>query len=228
MRCPPPGLPAIFTAMLEEIRKAFTEAWAAFRTELSRNDPEDQVASLLTAMRRELVAARAELPAYDDAARRAGAEVEREKGLLADCVRRGGLAERIGDHETVRVAAEFAERHRARITVLEEKARAARDEAGLRRREAEEMMRRYKHADANRFALLAEIRAQGARGTLRSAMGPGAPLDDEFDRFASRLDDEAAYADALNELDDTAPPPPPPPDDVEDRLAELKRRMGQA
>jgi phage shock protein A len=221
--------------MLDEIRKAFTEAWAAFRIELSRNDPEDQVATLLTAMRRELVAARAELPAYDEAARRAAAQAEREQGLLADCVRRGGLAEKIGDHETVRVAAEFAERHRARIAVLEEKARAARDEAGLRRREADEMMRRYKHADANRFALLAEIRARGAANTIRGAMGSagsmgpmsGGSVNDEFDRFASRLEDQASYADALGELDDDAPPLSRPADDVEDRLAELKRRMGQ-
>jgi phage shock protein A len=221
--------------MLDDIRKAFTEAWAAFRTELSRNDPEDQVASLLTAMRRELVAARAELPAYDEAAHRAAAEMEREKGLLEDCVRRGAMAERIGDQETVRVAGEFAERHRARVAVLQEKVRAARDEAELRRREADEMMRRYKHADANRFALLAEIRTRAAASTIRGAMGGGSmgpgsgsgSVSDDFDRFASRLEDEANYADALNELDDTTPPPPPPPADVDDRLAELKRRMGR-
>ncbi|MDB4952292.1 MAG: hypothetical protein JWM27_4941 [Gemmatimonadetes bacterium] len=211
--------------MLEDIRKAFAEAWSAFRTELNRTDPEDQVASLLGAMRREMVAARAELPVYDEAARRAVAEVARERGQLDDCLRRGGLAERIGDAETVRVAGEFAERHRARIVVLEEKSRAAADELELRRREATEMMRRYKEADANRFALLAEIRAQAARGTLRGALGRDAPLDDEFDRFASRIDDAAAYADALGGLDGDEPPPPPPPPDVDDRLAELKRRM---
>jgi phage shock protein A len=213
--------------MLDDIKKAFSEAWTAFRTEAGRREPEDQVAELLIAMRREMVAARADLPLHDQTAQRAAAELERERALLADCERRRGLAEKIGDAETVRVAGEFAERHRARVTVLEAKTAAAAAERDLRRREAEEMMRRYKEADANRFALLAEIRARQAGRTLGRALGSDSPLGSDFDRHASRIDERAAYADALDELDGSSPtPPPPPPSDVDDRLAELKRRTG--
>jgi phage shock protein A len=213
--------------MLDDIKKVFADAWTAFHAEATRQDPEDQVANLLLAMRSEMVAARADLPVYDRNATQAAAELERERGLLADCVRRQQLAERIGDAETVQVAAEFAAKHQARVAVLEAKAAAAVAERDLRRGEAEEMMRRYKHADTNRFALLAEIRARQAGRTIGGAMGTGTPLGDDFDRHASRLDEKAAYADAMDELDGTPPPSHAPVDDVDDRLAELKRRMGR-
>ncbi|HEX8831303.1 MAG TPA: hypothetical protein VF705_09070, partial [Longimicrobium sp.] len=95
---------------------------------------------------------------------------------------------RINDAETVRIAAEFAERHRKRVAVLEDKVRAAKAEQELRAQEVQDMMRRYKEADANRFILVSELRRRGVQARL-----------------------------------DPAPPPP----DVEDQLAELKRRMGQ-
>jgi phage shock protein A len=214
--------------MLDDIKRVFSEAWTAFKTEAGRREPEDQVAELLLAMRREVVAARADLPLYDTSARRAAADLEKERGLLADCLRRRTLAERIGDAETVRVATEFAEKHQARIPVLEAKARAAADERDLRQREAEEMTRKFKDAETNRFALLAEIRARQAGRTLGGAMGTGSPLGDDFDRHATRIDERAAYQEAMDELDGSAPPPPPPFEpDVDDRLAELKRRMGK-
>lgn len=216
--------------MLDDLRKVFRDSWNAFVAEAGRRDPEDQVAELLSGMRQEMVHARAALPEYEVAWRRAEAELQRERRHLDDCVRRAALAEKIGDAETVRLANEYAEKHRARVTVLEAKVKAAEDEHALRTRESQEMMRRYKEADTNRFALLAELRRQGAAQTLRGALGHDARLDDDdFDRAAGRIDDDAAYADALDDLSDPggAPPPPRGYDDVEDRLAELKRRMGQ-
>jgi hypothetical protein len=43
------------------------------------------------------------------------------------------------------------------------------------------------------------------------------------------MESGTAYADALRELDEDGPPPPAesPPVDVEERLRELKRRMGK-
>lgn len=218
---------AYLGGMLDDLKKVFRDSWNSFTAEAGRRDPEDQVAELLTGMRREMVAARAALPEYETHWRRAQAELERERRHLDDCLRRAALAERIGDAETVRLANEYAEKHRARVTVLEAKVRAAADEHALRTRETQEMTRRYKEADANRFGLLAELRRQGAARTLRGHLGHDALADDDFDRAAGRIADDAAYADALDDLSDAPPPPPPPADDVEDRLAELKRRMGQ-
>lgn len=226
--------------MIEEIQRIFRDAWAAFRAEAARREPEDEVATLLAAMRREMVAARANLPLYEAACQRAEAELERERAQLADCLRRRAMAEKVGDAETVRVADDFAARHRAAVGVLEAKLAAARAERELRVREAEEMMRRYKEADANRFALLAEIRTRRANATLHTLLGDDAhsptganTTDAEFLRHADRLRAQATYGDVLADLDrdlgHTAPPPSALPDatELDRRLAELKRRMGR-
>jgi phage shock protein A len=213
--------------MFEDLRRLFADSWNAFLTEAGRREPEDRVAELLTAMRREMVAARANLPLQDRHLQGAQADLERERRALADAERRGQLAERIGDQETVRVAAEFADRHRKRVAVMEEKLRAAQAERDLAYQESDEMMRRYKEADTHRFALVAEIRRRGAHARLDSAMGrdPGDAAD-ELRRAEERIIDETAYAEALDDLGAGGASPPPPQPDVDDRLAELKRRMG--
>jgi phage shock protein A len=218
--------------MLKDLQKLFRDTWDTFRTELGRREPEDEVAALLGMMRREMVDARAELPLLDEAVDAAQRELERERGALADCERRAGMAERIGDAETVRVAREFAGRHQEHIRVLEQKRAAAIAERDLRKREIQEMSQRYKAADANRFALLAELRRQRAAGTVRDAVSGGAFAD--FSRVEGSIDAQAAYADALEdlsaELPDDLPPTPNPNERIralEQRLEELKRRMGK-
>lgn len=228
--------------MLDDLKTLFSRTWESFRTELERRDPEDQVAELLSAMRREMVDARAGLPVLEQAARRADMELAVERRHLEDTLRRRGQAERIGDAETMRVADEFAEKHRARVALLEDKARVARAEHEMRERDAGEMMRRYKDADANRFALLAELRARRAASTLGLGATPpppggfGAGADArmaDLERMKEKLRDREAYAQALEDLDSDlghAPPPPPPrpsAGEVDERLAELKRRMGR-
>jgi chromosome segregation ATPase len=210
--------------MLDDLKKLFSQAWDSFITEVGRREPADEVASLLGAMRREMVEVRAQLPLLEQNHGAAVAELERERARLDETVRRRGQAERIKDAETVRVATEFEEKHRRRIAVLEDKVRAAQAEWELRRDEAQEMMHRYKEADANRFALLSELRRQGARGRIDAAMG-GTPLDD-FARAEEKIEHDTAYADALEEMGGPPPPRRPPAPDVDDRLAELKRRMG--
>jgi phage shock protein A len=215
--------------MINDLKRLFSRSWDSFLAEVSRSEPEDQVAGVLGAMRREMVDARATLPLYGEAVRATQAELARERTALADAERRGGMAQKIGDAETVRVATEFAERHRRRVAVLEEKVRAATAEQALRAQEVDDMMRRYKEADANRFALLNEMRR--AKSQARMAGGPGAQAFDEFDRAAEKIETEIAYDEALEELDGGAAPPPGESrqsldDDVDARLAEMKRRMG--
>jgi phage shock protein A len=216
--------------MINDLKNLFSSAWDAFLAELGRRDPADHVADLLSGMRREMVQARASLPLYEDAVRAAEAELARERKALDDAVRRGGLAERINDAETVRIAAEFAERHRKRVAVLEDKVRAAKAEQELRAQEVQDMMRRYKEADANRFVLLNEIRRAQSQGRLND-MAEAQAFDD-FGRAAEKIETEIGYQQALDELEDLAGPPPPPPpprdDEVEARLQEMKRRMGLA
>ncbi|HEU4452632.1 MAG TPA: hypothetical protein VFR81_06205 [Longimicrobium sp.] len=215
--------------MLDDLKKIFTQTWETFLGEVGRREPEDQVTELLGAMRREMVDARAQLPLLEQNHQAAIASLAREKKALEDTVRRGAMAERIGDAETVRVAKEFEEKHRRRVAVLEEKVRAAHAEWELRKDETQEMMARYKEADANRFALLAELRRQGAKSRISGAMG-GSPGGDDFSRAEDRIERDATYADALDDLDTDlgggAPRRPPPIDDVDARLEELKRRMG--
>jgi hypothetical protein len=209
--------------MLDDLKKLFAQSWSAFVEEKSRREPEDEVAGLLSAMRREMVDARAALPLYEKNVHATAAELERERRALDDAIRRGGMAERIGDAETVRVAKEFADRHRQRVAVLEEKARAAQAELELRRHESGEMMRRYKEADGNRFILVSELRRRGVRATLDAAAGM-----DGVGRMDERIAADQAYAEALEDLaSDSGPPPPPHRPSVDDKLAELKRRMGQ-
>ncbi|HEX8430544.1 MAG TPA: hypothetical protein VF625_04620, partial [Longimicrobium sp.] len=152
--------------MLDDLRTLFSRTWTSFLTEAGRREPEDEVAALLAAMRREMVQARADLPLHEKAVAAAVAELERERRALDDAVRRGGMAERIHDAETVRVAAEFAARHRSRVGVLEEKVKAARAEWELRKKESEEMMRRFKEAESNRFILVSELRRRGAHARI--------------------------------------------------------------
>lgn len=216
--------------MFDDLKKLFSRTWDAFQAEAGRSEPEDQVAELLSAMRREMVESRATVPVLEEAVAAARSGLERERRALADTERRRAMAERIDDGETVRVADDFAAKHRARAAVLEEKLRAAESELALRRQEVAEMSRQYKEADANRFALVARLRTARAQGRMGAALGADAGLFGDLGRTEEELGRRARYAEAMDELDDLDAPPPPPrtsAPDVEERLRELKRRMGQ-
>lgn len=212
--------------MFNEIMSVFRRSVAAFREELSTREPEDQVAELLASMRRELVAARAALPEYDAVIAQARADLSREREALAQTERRGAMAERIGDSETHRIASEFAARHRERTGILEQKLRTAEAELELARRETEEMKRRYQEADANRFALLAQLRRARASERMKNASSGG--VFEDWSRMEEKVEREAAYVDALDELEDTPSPGTSSRQvSVEERLEELKRTMGR-
>ncbi|MEX2571007.1 MAG: hypothetical protein WD737_06855 [Gemmatimonadota bacterium] len=217
--------------MFDDIRRIFHRSMQAFREEVGRKEPEDEVADLLAAMRRELVAARAAIPEFEADVSRSGAALQRERELLAACERRRALADKIEDVETVRVAVEFATGHRERIAVLEQRLSAAEAELALRRREADEMRIRYKEAEANRFALLAQLRRVRAGERIRSDLSDEEGPQDDFGRMEERIAREAAYADAVEELGEDERPPPASAQrsesELDERLEELKRRMGR-
>jgi phage shock protein A len=216
--------------MLNEIMNVFRRSVAAFRDEIATREPEDQVAELLAAMRKELVAARAAIPEFEADVVRARAELEAEGEALRLCERRGTMARRISDTETARVADEFAAKHRERITVIQQKVSAAEAELQLQRREAEEMKRRYQEADANRFALLAQVRRAAAAERMRSGSSTESGVFSDWSRMEEKVERGASYVDALNELDEQPPAGANPGDDadaIEARLRELKRRLGR-
>ena len=196
--------------MLKDLGAILAQAVERFRQEAGKRTPEDQIAELLSGMRREMVDARAVVGELRDAAERARSELERERRALADCERRREMATRIDDQETVQVAEQFAARHRETISVLEAKLRATEAERDLRARDADVLTARYKEADTRRFALLTELRRAGAEGRIRGAMDTLDEPGGDWDRMAERIDAEAAQAEAHEE--------------VERRLAELKRR----
>lgn len=210
--------------MLDDLKKVFAASWQSFRDELERREPAEQVAELLGAMRREMVDARVALKELDEALQRAQAELAGERKLLEQCERRGRMARDIDDAETAQVADQFAERHRERVGVLQQKAEALAAEQRLRQAEVEQMKRRYQDADRNRFALLAQLRRARARQGLDQALGGETDTFAEFSRMEQEIEGGASYADALREMAADEPAPPPAPD-VDQRLEELKRRM---
>jgi hypothetical protein len=215
--------------MLDDLRRIFRQSVDAFRSEIRFSAPEDQVAEILTAMRKEMVAVRAMVSSLANDLVRAGEELDREREALELCERRGAMAKSIGDDETVRVAEDFAHRHRDKVRILVQKKLALEEEIALRKHESEEMTKKYREADANRFVLLAQLRQAAAR-EARAAPPPGEPDPfADFTRMEERVTGTADYLRALDELDDSPPPPSsvPDPAEVEDRLRELKRKMGR-
>ncbi|MDZ7630880.1 MAG: hypothetical protein U5K74_05855 [Gemmatimonadaceae bacterium] len=120
---------------------------------------------------------------------------------LATIVRRGDLARQIDDHETVEVAERFAETQRNTILVLERKVAVQHDELVLTERTVSEME--------------AELRARTGIGPAPSAAsGAGSP--------SSPSETPLVDAAEFRGLDDAARART-----AEERLAELKRRMGR-
>ena len=221
----------MFVAMFEDLQKLFKESLAAFRAELNKREPEDEVAHLLSSLRRELVEARALIPRLEEDLERMRARLVSEREELERTERRGQLASRINDAETVRVAEEFATRHRERIVVLEQKISATEAELALRRKEAEDMKRQYQEAEATRYELVARLRRAYAGERIRSVADDAARSFDEWERMAEKVGGNSADAEALEDLDDTPPHPgssAPSAEEVEARLQELKRRMGKS
>lgn len=204
--------------MFQRLRDAFREAVVNFHEELNRDAPTGTTDRLLSGMRREVAGAEEYLRKLETEIREAGAEADREEAEASTCRRREGMARRIGDEETARIAVEFAVRHERRVQVLRAKARALQEELEIRTEEAAEMRNALREA--------ADL-----RGRMHEEVNPssGSPrLDRELDEVRERI----SRMDARREVDDLLRDFDPPPRresevDLEARLRELKRRMGE-
>ncbi len=145
-------------------------------------------------MRDALVAARAALTRMQEQLRVTEQELENERRQLVDAERRGRLAGKIGDQETVAVAQRFAARHAERVGVLERKLGAQRDEVVMVERELAEMTEQLKSAEGDRVAQDATDRVAAAKAGMTA-------LDAEDELVKARLDRAAREAAAEQQLE---------------------------
>src|SRR3972149_11340269 len=125
-------------------------------------------------MRDAVIAAPAALPSMREQIGAAERELEAARRQLMDAERRGRLAAEIGDQETVTVAQHFAGKHAGRVSVLERKLGAQRDELALAEHELVDMTEQLKAAERNRGAAEAADRGAAAPAGVGAAEGAGA------------------------------------------------------
>jgi hypothetical protein len=73
-------------------------------------------------------------------------QLAQERQQLADAERRGGLAAQLPDPDTVRIAGQFAERHRERSAVLAKKLALQQEELALAERDFAQLSAEYRGA----------------------------------------------------------------------------------
>lgn len=209
--------------MFHRLKDAFREAVENFREELNRDSLESGSGAVdrsLAGMRREVSAAEAYLERLETEIRDTTAEADREAAEVATCRRREAMARKIQDEETARIAVEYGARHERREQILRRKVAALQEELVIRKEEAQEMRSTLEQANG-----------------LRNAAGGGdsprtfseAELDAELGRMRDRINRNSAHREVDDLLRDFDPPHrSEPPPDVDARLEELKRRMGES
>lgn len=186
--------------MFEEIRRSLRERLAGHLSPDARR-------SLLAEMKDTLVRARLGLEDLRRALDESRARLAAEERELETVRRRKGLAEGIGDAETVAVAERFERQHLERVEVLRKKVEAQEAELALTDRELHEMTQELKGATL------------GA-GTPPPAAGTGGATPDplEDDAAALRGEFDALARERTRAARDA---------DVEARLDALKKKMGR-
>ncbi len=209
--------------MFSKLRAAFREAVDNFKTELNRDQIPEAVDGLLAGMYREATDAKAYVGKLEKDLAAARARARRESEQAEVCRRRQRQAERIGDEETVRVAEEFARKHEERAQVLAGKAGAILRELTVCRSDLEEMLEQIKVARRKSDSLGATAGRTEARDTL----GGADELFRDFDRMGEKVAGTEFEAEAAAAFDREFDNGPSAEEHLEDRLAELKRRMGK-
>jgi phage shock protein A len=224
--------------MFENLRDAFREAIENFKAELNRQ-ADDVTMPVPGTVDRLLLGMQNEIAEVKDTLRALHAQIEQTKRQIlhesseeSTCRRREELARKVGDEETARLAAEYAARHARRRDVLERKATALEEEHAMRAAEVAEMNARLREAQEKRDTLAA---ADEGAETAQAAND----LFEEIDRLAGDLDDEAPAGrprpriadDIGEEYGDLQVDPwaeiERPQVDYDERLADLKKRMGR-
>ncbi|HEY0304036.1 MAG TPA: hypothetical protein VGC44_03640 [Longimicrobiales bacterium] len=122
--------------MFEDWKKAWEQAVSNFQRELQEEDqPGDLPGHRAASMRRDLANAKRALDRLQGDIVSTTQELSREEEEIATCERRAAQAERIGDAETARIAAEFARKHTDRAAILRRKVEVLQDEFAMRKDE---------------------------------------------------------------------------------------------
>lgn len=215
--------------MFENLRRAFREAIDNFYEELNRDHIPENVDKLLGAMRQEMTDAKTHIRRLEEEITKAAAGLEREREAVQTCLRREDMALKIGDEDTARVAREYAEKHERMRMALEQKVEALTQEKSVVEAEFAEMTEQFKQAESSR----ASLSATAGRSDARDSISEAGDLFEQLDRMAERIEDEDARAAASEEmasdfdLRSVGPDSPVPPvRDLDERLRDLKRRMG--
>ena len=209
--------------MFAKLRAAFREAVENFKTELNRDQIPEKVDGLLAGMYREATDAKAYVSKLEKDLAAARARAQRESEQAEVCRRRQQQAERIGDEETVRVAEEFARKHEERAQVIEGKAEAILRELTVCRSDVDEMLEQIKVARQKSEA----HGATAGRTEARETLGRADDLFRDFDRMGEKVSGTESEAEAAAAFDREFEPGPSREENLEDRLEELKRRMGK-
>ncbi len=172
--------------------------------------PEDR-REAVARMKETLVHARLGLDDLRTTIERTGKQLAAETHELETVRRRRTLAEGIGDKETVAVAERYERQHAERVALLSRKVEMQTEELRLAEREVDEMTSELKMA----------ARGVPSAGTMPGGAAPAAvdPLTED-DRARAGVQSELdalARARARSAHEQTA----------EEKLAELKRRMGR-
>lgn len=146
-------------------------------------------------LREALVQFKVAVTSLREALTRSETELERARQELGDYARRGELAGRIDDQETVRVAAEFTAKARERVDLLERKVLVQRDELAMAEREYESTRQQFQQASRG---LPLDSTSAG------SARDPAAAADQALiDQCAREAAVEAQLAHLKKKLGDT-------------------------
>ncbi len=162
------------------------------------SDPRERAVPLRQAM----IELKLELQAMGDGLDATKRQVEDEQRHLADVERRGRLAADVPDQETVRIAEEFAGKHRERIAMLERKLAVQEQELAMAHRDLDELRTRFKAAsmglddDGNLASVNRAWRDLEAAGGQRPETDlKGELLQADLDRQAKEaaVDEQLAY-----------------------------------
>jgi len=182
----------------------FDEVRQAFRELLHGNVSPEGRRELISVMKDTLVQARLAMDDLREGVEATRKRVTREQLELETIRRRKGLAQGVGDAETVVVAERFETQHAERLAVLEQKLAAQEGELALVERDVAEMKEQLKAALA------------GVGSGMRTETVTADPLDDGRSEVEQQLND-LKRAERRASADATA----------DAALAELKKRMGR-
>lgn len=170
--------------------------------------PDDRRA-IIAQMKGTLVQARIGLDDLRESLASTRARVENERRELETVRRRKGLAEKVGDAETVGVAGRYEAQVAERVRVFEQKLAAQEAELTLAESEVEEMTTEFKAVAAGHGLPETTAGEAAAREADDAMDGGGARLRGDLDAMGR------AHMRARREAE------------ADERLAELKRRMGK-